>query len=214
MNNKDNQDFDIEAYKQLKTRDISRNIGIGESTVRKYAQYLEDKGYSFRKDEAGGRIFRPEDELAIQELKKLREEGKIGLEMAAAMVTTRRNEKNKNVSPIQSMQPSSNKDSSLNNIDNIIHVFRHTKEEMAITINEEISVIRKELPLVVREEVKQITQHFEQLLEDKEKEKEEAMKNKDEENKKLSEKVDQLIEVVQRLEEQQGKRGFWSKLFS
>jgi len=214
MNGENNQDFEIEGYKQLKTRDISRNLGIGESTVRKYAQYLEDKGYSFRKDETGGRVFRPEDELAIQELKRLREEGKLGLEMAATIVTTRRNPENKNVAPIQSVQPATEQEFSIKSIDDVMHIFRHAKEEMASAINEEISVVRKELPTVVREEVKQVAQYFERLLEEKEKEKKEAIKKRDEENKKLNEKVDQLIEIVQKLEEQQNKKGFWSKLFS
>ncbi|MBE3102629.1 MAG: hypothetical protein IMZ40_00100 [Bacilli bacterium] len=81
--------IDEDKMKIFKTTDMSRNLGIAESTVRKYCQELEKAGYQFRRDQTGSRAYRSDDEQALFDLIRLRKQSGISLEMAANVVMTR-----------------------------------------------------------------------------------------------------------------------------
>lgn len=104
---KDEQLIEVEDYVVLRTTDIADNLDIGESTVRKYCGVLEKKGYNFRRDENGGRVYTDRDQVALLELMKLRKEAKMALDVAADVVATRRRERKTDVAATQVVQPSS-----------------------------------------------------------------------------------------------------------
>lgn len=118
-------------YKQLKTTDIAKHLDSAESTVRKYAQVLEKQEYQFRKDSTLGRIYTSIDKLAVNELIKLRKDAKIGLDMAAEIVATRRSNENKNISPIQTVQPLKKQDFLEKEMKSLLHDMKYIKENQA-----------------------------------------------------------------------------------
>lgn len=136
------QELEIDEFKLLKTQDIAQNLGIAESTVRKYCQLLADQGYQFRRDETGARIYTDHDQVALLELMKLRKEGKVGLDVACEIVATRRksrkgtvNVNKENVAPTQNVQPLENKgfendskDLMVQNITELTHEIRYMKD--------------------------------------------------------------------------------------
>lgn len=140
----DTEELEIEEYRLLKTQDIARNLGIAESTVRKYCQNLAEKGYDFRRDETGARVYTDHDQVSLLELMKLRKEGKVGLDVAAEIVATRRKSQNesKNINnasvlPTQSVHSLVNQgssefqqDISLQNITEFMHNIRHIKDNL------------------------------------------------------------------------------------
>ncbi|MGF7536550.1 hypothetical protein AAGG74_23325 [Bacillus mexicanus] len=192
-------ELEIDKYKQIKTTDISKNLGIGESTVRKYAQLLEDKGYIFRRDLNGARIYTTADEVAINELKRLSKEGKMGVEMAAALVATRRKDENPNVAALQDVQVLQFNNNVIQDINNVMHDVRYMKEN---------AVTKDQFNFLVQSVEKVLDSNTELMrkLDESNKHKEDAEK----ENAILKEKLDTAVEILQRLEEK--PKGFFSRL--
>lgn len=61
--------------KSYSTGQVAKLISVEPVTVRKYAQMLEDKGYSFEKDNKGWRCFKETDLNALKHLSTLRNKG-------------------------------------------------------------------------------------------------------------------------------------------
>ena len=73
------------------SKDIANIVGIKPSTVRRYAQALEEAGYQFTKDDndsRGTRIYFDEDIYFFQEMNKQSEETKVPIKSIAAMLVS------------------------------------------------------------------------------------------------------------------------------
>jgi len=121
--------------KELKSHDIARTFGIAESTVRKYAQALEKAGYVFRKNENNTRVFTDTDELVFRDLIQARKEAGVGLDMAAFVSATRRQQQKP---PTQSVQSLVYKESQA---DTTSHETRYDLQELAYSFQKQIKQI-------------------------------------------------------------------------
>lgn len=74
------------SEKAFTTSEIAKNLNMGVTTVRKYAQYLEKAGYEFFKTKHNARLFVEKDIKAIQYLKELRDKTNITVEQATNIV--------------------------------------------------------------------------------------------------------------------------------
>lgn len=70
-------------------KDVSRILGIGESTVRKWCLELEKNGYSFNRGYKDSRAFLQHDINALTYFKDLTKVGSYTLEQAAILVVER-----------------------------------------------------------------------------------------------------------------------------
>lgn len=143
----DTGDTEIELLegipKELKSHDIAKTFGIAESTVRKYAQSLEKSGYVFRKNENNTRIFTDIDELTFRDLIQARKEAGVNLDMAASVAVIRRQ---KQKSPIQSVQPLINKESK----DNLIsYKMRYEIQKLANSFQKQIEQIEEQNQIIL-----------------------------------------------------------------
>lgn len=143
----DTGDTEIELLggipKELKSHDIAKTFGIAESTVRKYAQSLEKAGYVFRKNENNTRIFTDIDELTFRDLIQARKEAGVNLDMAASVAVIRRQ---KQKSPIQSVQPLINKESK---DDLISHKMRYEIQKLANSFQKQIKQIEEQNQMII-----------------------------------------------------------------
>ncbi|EOP61566.1 helix-turn-helix domain-containing protein [Bacillus pseudomycoides] len=143
----DTGDTEIELLegipKELKSHDIAKTFGIAESTVRKYAQSLEKAGYVFRKNENNTRIFTDIDELTFRDLIQARKEAGVNLDMAASVAVIRRQ---KQKSPIQSVQPLINKESK---DDLISHKMRYEIQKLANSFQKQIEQIEEQNQMII-----------------------------------------------------------------
>lgn len=143
----DTGDTEIELLegipKELKSHDIAKTFGIAESTVRKYAQSLEKAGYVFRKNENNTRIFTDIDELTFRDLIQARKEAGVNLDMAASVAVIRRQ---KQKSPIQSVQPLINKESK---DDLISHKMRYEIQKLANSFQKQIEQIEEQNQIII-----------------------------------------------------------------
>lgn len=143
----DTGDTEIELLegipKELKSHDIAKIFGIAESTVRKYAQSLEKAGYVFRKNENNTRIFTDIDELTFRDLIQARKEAGVNLDMAASVAVIRRQ---KQESPIQSVQPLINKELK---DDLIPHKMRYEIQKLANSFQKQIEQIEEQNQMII-----------------------------------------------------------------
>lgn len=143
----DTDDTEIELLegipKELKSHDIAKTFGIAESTVRKYAQSLEKIGYVFRKNENNTRIFTDIDELTFRDLIQARKEAGVNLDMAASVAVIRRQ---KQESPIQSVQPLINKESK---DDLLPHKMRYEIQKLANSFQKQIEQIEEQNQMII-----------------------------------------------------------------
>lgn len=143
----DTGDTEIELLegipKELKSHDIAKTFGIAESTVRKYAQSLEKAGYVFRKNENNTRIFTDIDELTFRDLIQARKEAGVNLDMAASVAVIRRQ---KQKSPIQSVQPLINKESK---DDLVSHKMRYEIQKLANSFQKQIEQIEEQNQMII-----------------------------------------------------------------
>ncbi|PEN39602.1 hypothetical protein CN543_04760 [Bacillus toyonensis] len=142
----DTGDIEIELLegipKELKSHDIAKTFGIAESTVRKYAQFLEKTGYVFRKNENNTRIFTDIDELTFRDLIQAKKEAGVNLDMAASVAVIRRQ---KQESPLQSVQPLINKESK----DDVIpHKIRYEIQKLANSFQKQIEQIEEQNQMI------------------------------------------------------------------
>lgn len=68
--------------------DVAAILGIGDSTLRKYARALEEHGYKFMKDASGARFYRDKDVLAIRKYIELMKRPDMNKENAANAVVS------------------------------------------------------------------------------------------------------------------------------
>lgn len=187
----DTGDTEIELLegipKELKSHDIAKTFGIAESTVRKYAQSLEKAGYVFRKNENNTRIFTDIDELTFRDLIQARKEGGVNLDMAASVAVIRRQ---KQKSPIQSVQPLINKESK---DDLISHKMRYEIQKLANSFQKQIEQIEEQNQMIISK-----LQAFEET--------EVEIKKQLLESQKREKEKDQQIEDMQKMIEYISKR--------
>ncbi|WP_240523025.1 hypothetical protein [Bacillus toyonensis] len=121
---------------------LLKTFGIAESTVRKYAQFLEKTGYVFRKNENNTRIFTDIDELTFRDLIQAKKEAGVNLDMAASVAVIRRQ---KQESPLQSVQPLINKESK----DDVIpHKIRYEIQKLANSFQKQIEQIEEQNQMI------------------------------------------------------------------
>lgn len=56
----------IEEFKEVKGQDMAKRLNIANSTLRKYAGILDQKGYRFRRNNKNHRVFKDEDEKVLR----------------------------------------------------------------------------------------------------------------------------------------------------
>lgn len=82
-----------EAEKTYLTSEVSKMLGMANTTIRKYSQSLESKGYSFTKGQGTGarraRLYTDKDVTVLRYLKEIREETNITVERATSVVVER-----------------------------------------------------------------------------------------------------------------------------
>lgn len=76
----------VKIGREYATKDISNIVGIAPSTVRRYSQALEKSGYSFNKNKKGFRLFRDENILVFNEMKRLSNDKSMPIEKIAEMI--------------------------------------------------------------------------------------------------------------------------------
>jgi DNA-binding transcriptional MerR regulator len=69
-------------------REVAENLGISESTLRKYCLILERAGYKFLRGDNNRRAFRKKDVEALKQFKTLADQGKKLDEAAVTLVDT------------------------------------------------------------------------------------------------------------------------------
>lgn len=81
------------AKNAYSTKQVSENLGISTSTLRKWSLLIEDENvgnYKFQRNENNNqRVFYDYDLLALRELKKLTQEDKVTLENAVKSIGTK-----------------------------------------------------------------------------------------------------------------------------
>ncbi|MCJ7842179.1 hypothetical protein MUB24_14965 [Lederbergia sp. NSJ-179] len=83
------------------TTEAAKRLGIGVSTLRKYAALLEAKGYTFERGANNGRIFEEKDLTLLETILRRMEEEGIAVEAAIATVV----DKPSQAAPTPSVQP-------------------------------------------------------------------------------------------------------------
>lgn len=192
---------DISIGNRVKTKDIAKNLKKPESTLRKYSQDLEKHGYKFTKDSNGTRFFTPEDEAAMLEYIRYREEMTMSVDLAAKAVVTRRDQ------AIPDLSPSNTNGSTDLSVPNMRQVMRQlsdlpSKEQF----NYLIESVEKVMDLYGEEKKKNI---------DTEKENELLKEQLKDSNEKLSTAVDVILRVENKIDklETKEKKGLFGKWF-
>lgn len=73
------------------SKEVSENLGIADSTLRKWCRILENKGHIFLKDSQDRRAFTEQDLILLRRFKELTVDKKISLDTAANIVLSREN---------------------------------------------------------------------------------------------------------------------------
>ena len=193
---------DISNSNRIKTTDVARNLKKPASTIRKYSQDLEKHGYIFTKDPNGTRFFSDEDQLAMLEYIRYREEMNMGVDLAAKAVVTYRGQ-----SP-DDLSSSSTKASTDLSIPDMRQVMQQlsdlpSKEQF----NYLIESVEKVMDLYGEEKKKNIDIEEENLM---------LKKQLKDSNEKLSTAVDVIQRVeskIDNLESTKEKKGLFRKWF-
>ncbi|MGZ4111171.1 MAG: MerR family transcriptional regulator [Tumebacillaceae bacterium] len=72
------------------SKEVYRQLNIGASTLRKWCLLLEEKSYSFTRDEQDRRVYREEDMDVLRELQALMKNNNMTLEAAVSQVLSTR----------------------------------------------------------------------------------------------------------------------------
>lgn len=75
--------------------EVAKSLGVGASTLRKYALALEDAGYRFDRGLNNSRVFYQKDIITVQRLLKLIQEQNMALETAIELAMKVEPEKKK-----------------------------------------------------------------------------------------------------------------------
>lgn len=154
------------AEKTYLTGEVSKMLGMANTTIRKYSQSLESKGYSFLKGKGTGsrqaRLYIDKDITVLRYLKEIREETNITVERATSLVVERfgrgtaqttlpekvsnRNELEQYVEQHEELQQTVNKQSELlfkqnELILNLSERLEHQEEYMNEQINEKLNKV-------------------------------------------------------------------------
>lgn len=193
---------DISNSNRIKTTDVARNLKKPASTIRKYSQDLEKHGYIFTKDPNGTRFFSDEDQLAMLEYIRYREEMNMGVDLAAKAVVTYRD---KSVGDSPSSSTKGSTDVSVPDMRQVMQQLSDlpTKEQFSYLIES----VEKVMDLYGEEKKKNI---------DIEQENKILKEQLNDSNEKLSTAVDVIQRVeskIDKLEKTKEKKGLFGKWF-
>ncbi|MGN5653921.1 hypothetical protein [Bacillus sp. Brlt_9] len=207
-NYSDNQS-DISVHNRVKTKDIAKNLKKPESTIRKYSQDLEKHGYQFTKDPNGARYFAPEDEAAMLEYIRFREEVKMSVDLAARAVVQRRIEATSNLSP-----DNTNVSDGIQATDTQ-QAIRYISEQIAnLPSKEQINYLMDTTEKIFEQNI-EIHKIYQEREKDKDKLIEEMQKQLQKER---EESKQQMLDLYQKMESKidsisNEKKGFFGRLF-
>lgn len=170
----------ISVSNKVKTRDVARNLKKPESTIRKYGQDLEKHGYSFTKDANGTRYFSSEDEAAMLEYIRFREETGMSVDLAANAVVRRRQE------PIDELSPSNTKG------------FTEIKAIDMQQVIQQLSALSEQLP--TKQQVSYITETVEKIV-NQNTELSKIIQDKEKTNEDLNQKLNKSVDIINSFEE-------------
>lgn len=74
----------------MRSNEISSEIGISESIVRKYSLALERKGYIFKKDQFGGRYYSKYDQETLEMIRSLTKQNRYTVGAATEIIAEER----------------------------------------------------------------------------------------------------------------------------
>ena len=124
------------------TSEVSDMLGMANTTIRKYSQSLESKGYSFLKGQGTGsrqaRLYTDKDITVLRYLKEIREETNITVERATSLVVERFGR-----GTTQSMLPE--KRSNNNELEQYVQQY----EELQQTVNKQSELLFKQNQLIL-----------------------------------------------------------------
>lgn len=123
--------------------DVATMIGIGATTVRKYALQLEKEGYHFSRSSNNARLFTSEDIMAVRYLKELREKTNITVEQAAAIVCEKFAPRNDSLSQEKIDKKSNDQD--FNELKQLIHQQNELLENLVQLLNRQQQYIDDQL---------------------------------------------------------------------
>lgn len=205
----------MEEYEYIfLNKEMSERLGIGVSTLRKWAAALEKSGYGWEKHEDGTRYFTRYDEETLILFKTLVQEQKFNLEQASKVIVSRRKggrsseragdtlqevdleSPSKTHSPTRSIAPVTDSSPFPITKDDIEFIKEYVTEQNRLTLHlmEEIQELKEE-----RKEDKELIRELVQQL----KAKEERDLAVDERAKQTQEQVAALLSKFSEMEEKQ-----------
>lgn len=205
----------MEEYEYIfLNKEMSERLGIGVSTLRKWAAALEKSGYGWEKHEDGTRYFTRYDEETLILFKTLVQEQKFNLEQASKVIVSRRKggrpseragdtlqeidreSPSKTHSPIRSIAPVTDSSPFPITKDDIQFIKEYVTEQNRLTLHliEEIQELKEE-----RKEDKELIRELVQQL----KTKEERDLAGDERARQTQEQVAELLSKFSQMEEKQ-----------
>ena len=139
----DDTDNDIGVAKETYlTSEVSDMLGMANTTIRKYSQSLESKGYSFLKGQGTGsrqaRLYTDKDITVLRYLKEIREETNITVERATSLVVERFGR-----GTTQSMLPEKRSNN------NELEQYGRQYEELQQTVNKQSELLFKQNELIL-----------------------------------------------------------------
>ncbi|MBA9043116.1 plasmid stability protein [Bacillus aryabhattai] len=185
--------------KIMRTAELSRNLKVAESTIRKYSLALEKHNYTFKKEPSNnnGRLYNAQDREILKDMLKLTENRQISIDVAAVSSLSRHQVE---IKPSQQEAPRA---------PSVMEDERAEKflERMQYLIKEETSNMQEDLKGYFKEYFKE---EMRDVIEDAvEKRLEKERQQHIEEMRLLREQVSKVTEVMERRE----KKGFFKRLF-
>ena len=189
------QEISLKDDTLMRTAELSRNLGVSQSTIRKYSIALEKHGYRFKKEPGNNnaRLYTALDREIFKDAIKLTENRQIGIDVAINSVLSRHNVE------IESSQQEAPRAPS------VVEDERAEKflERMQYLIKEETNYMQEELKDYFREEMRDV---IEDAVE-KRLEKERQQHN--EEIRLLREEFSKVTEAIERREKKSIFRRFF-----
>ncbi len=191
-----------ERVHRFRNPEVAKDLGIAESTLRKYANLMDKLGYVVPKDSGGVRLFTKQDiEVVIMAL-KLKNEAKFQLEQAFNIAVTQAMGGKTDIAVTQSVHPSSNNDLLVESLEKMRHKLIEIQDQ-----NTEILLKQKESEKQIIENEKfkkELLQYNEKLSKD---------------NERFQEIIEELTSKVDGLEEMLNEKNlkkaskwrFWEK---
>ncbi|MDP7981439.1 MerR family transcriptional regulator [Bacillus sp. WLY-B-L8] len=226
----------MERYEYvLLNKEMSERLGIGISTLRKWAASLEKNGYGWEKNEDGTRYYTRYDEDTLILFKTLVKEQKFNLEQAAKVIVSRRQggrsleraggalQENKKESPnethsdTRSLNPISTEPSVLTEeaIQSLMNYVKD-QEQLNKSLIEKIQEMEQERNSyhALLEKIEDERKADRELLKQVGQQLKRQEERTNERDKMLMENIRSIQQLAAAKEEERKKKGFFSNLFS